>query len=90
MSTGTDASGHPGLEEATIAELAAGMESGALTAHSLVEAYLHRIQTLDQSGPALNAIIEPTLIRLAFAFEQATQHRQPPQYLPTADQTETG
>lgn len=26
---------------------------------------------------------EPTLIRLAYAFEQLTQHRQPPQYLPT-------
>lgn len=27
---------------------------------------------------------EPTLIRLAFAFEQLTQHRRAPQYLPTA------
>jgi amidase len=28
---------------------------------------------------------EPTLIRLAYAYEQATKHRQPPQFLPTAD-----
>ncbi len=28
---------------------------------------------------------EPALIRMAFAFEQATRHRRPPQYLPTAD-----
>jgi amidase len=30
---------------------------------------------------------EPTLIRLAYAFEQATRHRRAPRYLPTADLT---
>jgi len=28
---------------------------------------------------------EPTLIRLAYAYEQATKHRRPPTFAPTAD-----
>ncbi len=30
---------------------------------------------------------EPTLIKLAYAYEQATKHRKPPAFAPTVDST---
>lgn len=49
---------HEELEEATIAELQALMESGELSAVDLVDMYLDRIEAIDVEGPALNSIIE--------------------------------
>ena len=46
------------LEEATIADLQAAMETGTLTARGVLEQYLERIETIDRRGPTLNSIIE--------------------------------
>lgn len=46
------------MEEATILELGSKMASGEMTAQSLTEYYLHRIETIDRSGPSINSIIE--------------------------------
>jgi amidase len=46
------------MEEATIPELQLKMASGELTAQMLAEYYLNRIETLDQSGPSINSVIE--------------------------------
>jgi amidase len=46
------------LEEATIARLQEAMQSGAMTARSIAEKYLARIQDVDKHGPAVNSVIE--------------------------------
>jgi len=55
------------LEDATIAELELKLQSGALTSHALVQAYLDRIAAIDKAGPAMNAVIElnPDALRIA-------------------------
>ena len=46
------------LEELTIADMQSLMAAGDLTAVSLTEGYLARIEAIDRAGPTLNAIIE--------------------------------
>jgi amidase len=55
------------METRSILELQAEMEAGRLSAHSLAEAYLARIETLDRQGPALNAVLEVNPDALAIA-----------------------
>jgi len=55
------------LEEITIPQLQEGMKSGKFTARSLVEKYRARIDEIDKSGPAVNAIIELNPDALAIA-----------------------
>ncbi len=46
------------LEEATIADLQAGLGSGRYTARALTDLYLARIEEVDKKGPGLNSVIE--------------------------------
>ncbi|MBI4544301.1 MAG: amidase, partial [Gemmatimonadetes bacterium] len=63
------------LEEATIAELQAGMASGKYTARSLVQAYLERIDALDRKGPALRHVLEANPDALAIAERLDAERR---------------
>lgn len=60
------------LEEATIAELQAGMKSGKWTARIIAQKYLSRIESINRQGPAVNAIIElnPDALMIADALDK--------------------
>jgi len=46
------------IEEASLTDLLKRMGEGSLTAQSLTQRYLERIEAIDKHGPALNAVIE--------------------------------
>jgi amidase len=57
------------LSEITVAKLQDEMQSGKLTARSLAEEYLTRIEKVDKRGPAVNSVIEVNPDALAMAAE---------------------
>jgi amidase len=57
------------LDEATIAELQAGMASGKHSAHSVAQKYIERIEDVDDHGPAINSVIELNPDALSIAAE---------------------
>ena len=63
------------LEELTLEALQERMSRGALTARSLSEAYLKRIEALDRQGPELRAVIEinPDALAIADAARRGAQ-----------------
>jgi amidase len=65
------------LEEITIPELQDAMKSGRLTARSLAEKYLARMDEIDKRGPAVNAIIElnPDALSIAATLDQERKAR---------------
>lgn len=59
------------LAEKTILELQELMKSGQLTARSIAEKYLARIESIDKKGPHLNSVIElnPDALTIADAMD---------------------
>lgn len=63
------------LDECTIADLQARMQSGRHTAVSLTKKYLARIEEVDRRGPALRSVIELNPDALAIARELDRERR---------------
>jgi amidase len=63
------------LDEITVAKLQHEMQSSRLTARSIAEKYLTRIEKVDKHGPAVNSVIEVNPEALAMA-EELDQERK--------------
>jgi len=62
------------LLEASVDDVHAAYQSGALTARQLTQAYLDRIDAFDKKGPTINCIItiNPKALEEADALDAAT------------------
>ena len=60
------------LDEITIDGLQQKMQAGEMTARTIAEMYLKRIQEIDKKGPFLNSVIEinPDALQIADALDQ--------------------
>jgi amidase len=60
------------LEENTLADLQSAMASGRMTARSITQMYLDRIQALDRTGPTLRAVLEinPDALSIADSLDR--------------------
>lgn len=67
------------LDEATVADLQAAMESGERTARSIAQLYLERIESLDGQGPELRSVIEtnPDALEIAAQLDEERRTRGP-------------
>jgi amidase len=67
------------MHETTIIELQKQMESGELDAVSLLSYYLERVESIDQRGPRLNAVIElnPDAMKIAADLDEERQKSGP-------------
>jgi amidase len=63
------------VEEVTVQQLQKAMSEKRVTSRSLVEMYLHRIETIDRDGPRLNSVIELNPDALAIADQLDAERR---------------
>jgi amidase len=64
------------LDEATVDDLQRRMGAGELSARSIAEKYLARIEAVDRGGPKLNSVIEVNPDALAIAEERDRERTQ--------------
>jgi amidase len=66
------------LDEISLAILQEGMQSGKVTARSLTEKYLARIDEVDKRGPAINTVIElnPEALAIAAGLDRERQNHR--------------
>ena len=67
------------MEPLSLLEIQAQMQTGGLTAHTLVESYLARIEAIDRNGPRLNSVIElnPDALEIADALDKERREKGP-------------
>ena len=67
------------MEPLSLLEIQAQMQTGGITAHTLVESYLARIEAIDRNGPRLNSVIElnPDALAIADALDEERQRERP-------------
>jgi amidase len=67
------------LNEITIDELAEGMKSGKLTARTLAERYMARIEKMDRIGPGLYSVIQlnPDALTIADKLDKERKEKGP-------------
>jgi amidase len=67
------------FDEATITDLQSRMQSGQISAHSLAQAYLARIDEIDKRGLSLNSVIEvnPDALSIADGLDQERKQKGP-------------
>jgi len=67
------------MDEWTITEIQARLQSGELTSHELTRLYLDRIAAIDRDGPRLNSVIEvnPDALEIARALDSERKEKGP-------------